>query len=640
MKKRHFTYLFFFLSSFLISVTVSFVSAQEKEKALPDVDVVHSRFFQMTQDGFYVESDTLQQRFFAFSSLSEWLQKAGFMNIRMYGPGMLSSVSSGGGNASQVQVLWNGIPLNHPMLGQTDVSMLSLQGIQHIRASQGLQSMTFGSGSISGYVNMQSLAENPDTISFIHSGATYSSLKNNTFFVKGRYKKCYAAGDMNYGKNQFEYVSDDKTNMATLPVTSLRGFVNFYHRFKCHFVAFEMMGSFQKRFLGDFVRNVFDKKRHQTDVLFMPSFHHVYSDKLIRWENQWYYQPYYLTYVDSVSRIFSNSVARRFGNIHNVRVRFGKFLWMTRGEIQLKRMYHPSYRTEKKMDFFSISQSLRYYVLSALFAEGGLRKDAYLQTQRFPFTWYAGLNASPWKFLSLWIKTGTAFRHPTGNELYWTPGGNPGLLPEVSRGTEAGMKVQGRYSFLNINFSGEIFHRYTDNWILWTPGAGGFPTPMNIRKVWSRGAMTHSDFCLMFRKIHVYLFSVTSYVLSTIEKEYSEQNTAILGRQLIYTPRYTFNHSLLFEVGVIRTGIRHHYEGYRFTTTDNTRWLMPFHLWDISLYATIGKKNRVTLGAELQNITNTRYSLISGYPMPGRIWMITASFLFLKSMSNPKIHQL
>ena len=58
-------------------------------------------------------------------NLNDLLRDAGTVYIRNYGAGQLASLTVRGTSAAQSDLLWNGVKLNSPSLGQVDASLFS-----------------------------------------------------------------------------------------------------------------------------------------------------------------------------------------------------------------------------------------------------------------------------------------------------------------------------------------------------------------------------------------------------------------------------------------------------------------------------------------------------------------------------------
>jgi len=89
---------------------------------------------------------------------SQWLNQdlaAAGICIRQYGPSGIGSISRRGADPAQIQVLWNGLVLNNPMLGMADVSLLQNDASTEIKLSEGGSGSFYGSGSVGGTLSLQ-----------------------------------------------------------------------------------------------------------------------------------------------------------------------------------------------------------------------------------------------------------------------------------------------------------------------------------------------------------------------------------------------------------------------------------------------------------------------------------------------------
>ncbi|HSI89764.1 MAG TPA: Plug domain-containing protein, partial [Adhaeribacter sp.] len=85
-------------------------------------------------------------------SVAEMLQNATPVYVKTYGQGMLSSVAFRGTSASHTAVLWNGFNISLPTVGQLDLSLLPVSGLESVALQHGSAGSNFGSGAIGGSV--------------------------------------------------------------------------------------------------------------------------------------------------------------------------------------------------------------------------------------------------------------------------------------------------------------------------------------------------------------------------------------------------------------------------------------------------------------------------------------------------------
>jgi iron complex outermembrane receptor protein len=600
---------------------------KDRIQNLPEVEI-HPKAQGSLIQGFMLKSDSNRFKHLASLNLPEYLLRESFLNLRSYGPGMVSSIASQGGSASQFQVLWNGIPVNHLMLGQTDASTLPLPLISNIQLMSGQNSLSFGSGAMSGQLLLQSFNLANDTSNSFAINHALNSLKVNQTAIQLGFNKTNIHVFKSGGQNRYAYTKENAQITARQPIhqTGLNA-----HRillFRNHQIVTDLLFNQSKRYIGNYARGIFDSTQKMQDVLFLPSVHHFFYTNTIRLENKVYFNFSGMNYRNTLSDINSISEIRRGGSIHQLSLSIQKLLFRWKAESHLAEIRTNNYTEIKNFHYFNFGQIIGYsFLKNRLIAEAGTRLDYYPISNNFPFTYYTGLKGYAFSFLKYYIKYSTSFRHPTANELFWNPGGNPNLKPETSEGAEAGLDMNIIKNKIQFTSNMEFFNRITNNNILWTPGASGFPTPVNIQKVWNRGLLSKSTLLYYAKKyFYISLQSITAYVLSTILETEFDNSENLQGRQLIYTPRYKFNHSLSIVYKEFSFCLWHQYTGYRFTTSDNSQWLKPFHLWDISvILPSLNKERKMALETSfmIQNIFNMSYAFIAGYPMPGRIYQIS-----------------
>jgi iron complex outermembrane receptor protein len=82
------------------------------------------------------------------ADLSELLSRNTPVYIKHYGPGSMATASFRGTAASHTQVIWNGMKLNSPALGYTDLSLLPLFFTDEVYLLHGGSSLAKSSGAL------------------------------------------------------------------------------------------------------------------------------------------------------------------------------------------------------------------------------------------------------------------------------------------------------------------------------------------------------------------------------------------------------------------------------------------------------------------------------------------------------------
>ncbi|WP_068715597.1 TonB-dependent receptor domain-containing protein [Vibrio tritonius] len=99
-------------------------------------------------------------------------------------------------------------------------------------------------------------------------------------------------------------------------------------------------------------------------------------------------------------------------------------------------------------------------------------------------TWNVGLGYQLMDSLQVVANSGTGFKAPTFNDLYWPGQGNPELKPEESISNELGLRGYSDW----IDWEVSVYKTDIDNLIEWAPvGAGGAWIPANVNKARIKG---------------------------------------------------------------------------------------------------------------------------------------------------------
>jgi len=211
------------------------------------------------------------------------------------------------------------------------------------------------------------------------------------------------------------------------------------------------------------------------------------------------------------------------------------------------------------------------------------------------------------------------YREPTLNELYYNPGGNSSLKPEQGWGEDAGYTVKAKLNNFTVYHDLSVFNRDIHDWIIWLGGA--IWTPHNIDEVHSRGVETENRITYTIGNWQLHLGVNTSYVLSTTVASYI-QNDGSIGKQIPYTPRYNGQLNVGCSYKRVSFNYNHTYTGYRFTTTDESEYLLPYQTGNVQLmYNTSLKGHALQFTGQCNNIWNEQYQVVAFRPMPGINWL-------------------
>jgi iron complex outermembrane receptor protein len=216
--------------------------------------------------------------------------------------------------------------------------------------------------------------------------------------------------------------------------------------------------------------------------------------------------------------------------------------------------------------------------------------------------------------------------------LYWSPGGNPDLLPENGFSMESGINYTiAKQKHLQLNTEICYFYTHINDWILWQPDpVFRYWTPMNLKEVSSQGIECNATLQYQLNSVIFRLNAMYSFTSAHNLKPIN-QNDNTVDKQLIYTPIHAYNANLRCDWKQYFIAISTHYTGKRFTNTSNTRYMPAYQLTDLSLGLIFPLKN-TSLSAQLNvnNLFDVDYQAIAWQPMPGRNMEILLKYNFLK----------
>ncbi|MBO5418729.1 MAG: TonB-dependent receptor [Bacteroidales bacterium] len=208
------------------------------------------------------------------------------------------------------------------------------------------------------------------------------------------------------------------------------------------------------------------------------------------------------------------------------------------------------------------------------------------------------------------------YRIPTFNELYYTGYGNPELNPEDAWTSGIGASFQRKISKrwrINADLNG--FYTYLRNKITSVPTEAdpNIWMPVNIGRVRSTGFDSKAAVGYRHKDFRAGLTAAYSF-LSSVD---CTEGSSTFGQQVPFTTR----HSVSLAGDLIWKGwglnaIFNSRSGY----TGSSGPLPDWSTLDLTISKEINTDiyGSLKLKFQIRNITDCRYELVSGYPMPGR----------------------
>lgn len=589
-----------------------------------------------------LDSTTLQN--FRSNNLGEVLSQNTHIFIKTYGPGNLASISTRGSGASHTALLWNGFNIQSPTLGQADFSLFPVSFAEEIDIQYGGAGALFGSGAIGGIIHLNT----PATYNTgVHAsiGSTFGSFENYYHSINFKISKKRFISSVKFFNNSvtnnFPFInttlpSHPKSIQKNAGVNQKGIMVENFFKIKddqqinlrvwlqdnfrqVQPIMFNVDNTANRPFLknGSLKLSSEWKKTKERATFFIRSAY--FNDVLHYNENPGLISK--TTYQTSITEAESNIYLKK-NHLINVGLNYTYNIARSDGyphsPDQHRTSAFASYKIHTSKNTWKASVSIREEIMQGKFV---------------PFTPAAGFEGLLVKGITIKGNVSRNYKVPTFNDLYWTPGGNPDLLPEEGWSEEMSLLAQSKINKNSQFASVTIFNSNINNWIIWLPGAGTLWSAQNIQSVWSRGIESNLKVTQNIGRLKIDLSLLYNYVVSTNDKATS-QNDQSYKKQLIYVPIYNAQGNLSLSYKNFYLGYIHTYTGNVFTSKDNSTYLQGYQLGNLFFNKKINiHQIQFNLNAKIYNIWNKNYQVVLWQPMPMRYFQIGASISFNKT--NP-----
>lgn len=588
--------------------------------------------------------DTIVLKSKSTSSLSDLLIQHSPVFIKTYGPGGVSTASFRGTTASHTLVLWNGLQLNAPTLGQVDFSTIPVFLVDDISLNWG-SGTSSNSGGLGGTVCINNTNHFGDGF-HLDLKQTYGSFNTlGSFVTVGNYGKRVSfrvKAYRNSSDNDFEYI-----NTGVLPQQLMKqsnaDFVDYGVMPEISFllkncvISASSWNQWNDRNLPPIMTNVGNKKfeewtRDNFSRNFV-SFKTYWNNGSLQLksaafiENQRYFLEVrnHVTN-DIVTNLNSINKALVLHQIANLEQQlYASWTLMAKLQWDNERVQSNNYQDVKKRNVVSAYAAIN----------GEPFKCANLSlTARYDFTDGKPMGLFPtatfsyqlpfYKLVSLTLGYSHNYRNPSLNDLYWHPGGNPDLLPENGHTFDLALKYNLKKSAYKLDIRTSGYLSLIRNWIQWKPSFYRYWIPENVAMVFARGIENHIEASFEKGGWRVGLSGNYVFTITTDESKAAQQ-LCIDGRQLIYIPRHHGNMFLNAQWKTWNACYTIETTGRRSTSYADSE---TFPLQSYTLHhAAIGKQiKKFHIELRCNNLLDTNYQNVIWRAMPGRSFEIMANY--------------
>jgi iron complex outermembrane receptor protein len=586
-----------------------------------------------------IDSVTLSD--YSNTNLSEMLSGRSMIFIKSYGMGGVASPSFRGTGASQTLINWNGININSPMLGQSDLSLIPIGLVDDVHVYYGGASMQLNNGGIGGAINIETKPTwEKGTLVSLNAGMGSFGEYSGLIKVKtgNDHIQSVTKGYLLTDENNFRYLDNENGSpfvwkTRTNSQVSQQGFLQeLYLNNSDNVASARIWYQLSDRHLPPTMLST-DENEQQFDE----SLRIMLNDNLTRSKSNYSFTGAWLmgrlNYSDKLAMNNSRSLSETL-------------------VMKAERESHPWRYTNLKI---SLSDEF-CTVKTNLYDRKENRNTSTLTASmervcidRFGITVLLSEILLNHKFLIPDFSTGLQFRLiedkeyflkasisrnsriPTMNDLYYPYSGNADLRNEYAFTYELTYKMNQKISsLLSTKAELSLFHSSIKDMIQWNPVNSNFWTPGNINRVSSTGLESEISMTYSVNK-----FTASLYVGYSMTKSFPEISDSpgdnSVGKQLIYIPINQANSSVRFAYGEFYTSLTTSLTGLRYTIKDDLAYL-PYYIITNSI---TGIKlplhnNSIDFSLNINNLFDYNYQSIAYYPMPGRSYFVKILFQLFK----------
>jgi iron complex outermembrane receptor protein len=575
------------------------------------------------------------------ADLSTLLNQRSTIFIKSYGSGTLASPSFRGTSAHHTQVLWNGISLNSPMLGQIDLSQIPISQFDAVDVIYGPSGISQTSGAFGGVIDLVTKPDwnNRNYILLSQAIGSFSTYGTNANVVSGNATfQSHMKFNSTRSKNNFPFTNDSGQTIRQFNSTYLQNGVSqemFWRIDDKQFLTTRFWYSMDSRDLPPSTKNQ-DSARVETidDKALRAAIEYRYFSNKWNLNARLMVNDQTMIYQNNSPKI--NALHHYTSIINKIRISVNPIERLT-----LKAGIDGIFDRVRSDDYqyglvtrntFSAFGDLKHDLGKHLKTSLVVREELVDNELSVPAV-SLGIEIKPLQFgFSVNANISRNYRFPTLNDLFWGDWGNPDLSPETNYSMEIGSTVNNstirKSLFAELNASAYYSRIY--KMITWTPTAGNSNiwTPDNVGEVLSRGVESSLNMSANYFGFKVdeninYHFCRSTYQTA------NSPNDEKVGKQLMYVPIHTLNAIFSAERWNYYFRYTFTYVSGRYTGTDEGSIMPGYSLTNIILGKNIElNKFVLTLQLDINNLFNLDYQSISHRPMPGINKMITIRMNF------------
>ena len=569
----------------------------------------------------------------ADGNLGRLLSYSGLIHIKDYGPGNLMTATARGLPATHTTLEWNGLPVNSLSTGQTDFSLVPLGAHPDIVIYTGTQSPGGFKFSPGGVISIQTnglLArkENPE---FEFTRGSFGHYQVRTS-LPIQYKTLGARLGALYSRAENDFTYNQPSNKEKLK------------RIDAGYHSLSLMGDgvlkTGNHLLGLhlWTQNHFREIPRPVISVQLPGNEWIKQDAMrLSLSDQWIegnlegethlgYTYDFFHYRNLSGKINSSMATHQALFNQHTQLQLEKMTLQTNVRVMDQRAISANYANNPHRTLLqaglNISNPFNRWMTLQTHLDFEKASEMVLH---FHPLFRIEMSPAKNKNFSAHLSAGKTSRIPSFNDLYWNPGGNPGLKPEkiftVETGLRAGSPI---FNHWQANMSFTLYHNFVEDWILWLPDSvGSYWSAINLGKVNSKGIELQA--ILSCEPIQL---KATTAVNSVYDPDKP-------NHQLPYSPHFQASLLGIYQKGNFSFYTIAAYTSRRYLDSDNTSFLPGYWIADAGFgYTSTLNNHTFEINLNIRNLLNKEYEVVAWQPMPGRNFSLSVIYRLIEQKSK------
>lgn len=580
------------------------------------------------------------------ASVADVLEDRSAVFLKRYGPDGLASISLRGSGASHTLVLLNGHRISDPQLGQIDPTLLPAVLLQRAEVVHGPASALYGTDAVGGVVALETPDASRPLVRFQSSLGAWGERGASGLVggpIPGTPLTATVAADLTTSDGDYLYVDSTAFDAATRTTGVTRPRENTDLQRSALFGTLALDTDRHDAALGvlvtDAERGLFDyaaaQAARQSDGALR-----LWGDHTVRWGA-----------VRVVSAVAVQRATLRYQNpslgvddegrtrLASVQTRAertwaaagGVWTGTAGGSLGHGTADHPKLaEAARETATAAFAQAVADY--GRVLASASLRWDRTRAASADSsgavraLSPRLGVNVqpTPWRGLRLKGSAGRAFRSPTFNDRFWSPGGDPALRPERGWTAEAGASLEAAPGGVRLAAEATAFTSRLTDQIVWRFARfadGSYWAPVNIGQTRTDGWEASASARVGGPRASAELGGLWTRARA---RDRSDPASPSFDQPLLYVPDDQGKAYVALGWRALRLDVQLRHAGRRFVQSDGGSSLPPYTVADVQIGArlsALGGQGRLAL--RLDNLTDARYAVTPRSPMPPRHLRLT-----------------